>query len=77
LINPTDDKEPIHQVIKRKTNGGANYAFECVGDTGTVTTALLSCCDGWGLTVTLGVQKVELEVKAHYGLLLSGRTLKG
>jgi alcohol dehydrogenase len=32
---------------------------------------------GWGLTVTLGVPKSEPEVKAHYGLLLSGRTLKG
>ncbi|CAO2823306.1 unnamed protein product [Amaranthus hypochondriacus] len=76
-LNPTDHEEPIHQVIKRMTSGGADYAFECVGDTRTVTTALLSCCDGWGLTVTLGVPKVEPEVKAHYGLLLSGRTLKG
>lgn len=33
------------QVIKRITNGGADYSFECIGDTGTVTTALKSCCD--------------------------------
>ncbi|XP_021768885.1 alcohol dehydrogenase-like 6 [Chenopodium quinoa] len=77
VVNPADHEEPINQVIKRMTSGGADYAFECVGDTGTVTTALLSCCDGWGLTVTLGVPKVDPEVKAHYGLLLSGRTLKG
>ncbi|XP_048490418.1 alcohol dehydrogenase-like 6 isoform X6 [Beta vulgaris subsp. vulgaris] len=77
LVNPTDHEEPIHQVIKRMTSGGADYAFECVGDTGTVTNALLSCCDGWGVTVTLGVPKVEPEVRAHYGLFLSGRTLKG
>ncbi|KAM3242451.1 hypothetical protein ACQJBY_054856 [Aegilops geniculata] len=32
---------------------------------------------GWGLTVTLGVPKAKPEVSAHYGLLLSGRTLKG
>jgi hypothetical protein len=32
---------------------------------------------GWGLTVTLGVPKSKPEVSAHYGLLLSGRTLKG
>lgn len=29
------------------------------------------------MTVTLGVPKVEPEVRAHYGLFLSGRTLKG
>jgi alcohol dehydrogenase len=34
-------------------------------------------CQGWGLTVTLGVPKAKPEVSAHYGLLLSGRTLKG
>ncbi|XLT72699.1 hypothetical protein HN873_029125 [Arachis hypogaea] len=31
---------------------------------------------GWGLTVTLGVPKVNPEVSAHYGLFLMGRTLK-
>lgn len=34
-------------------------------------------CQGWGLTVTLGVPKAKPEVSAHYALLLSGRTLKG
>ncbi|XP_043717350.1 alcohol dehydrogenase-like 6 [Telopea speciosissima] len=77
FINPDDCNEPISQVIKRITDGGADYSFECVGDTSMITTALQSCSDGWGLTVTLGVPKVKPEVTAHYGLLLSGRTLKG
>ncbi|CAK7338652.1 unnamed protein product [Dovyalis caffra] len=77
FINPNDCNEPIQQVIKRMTDGGADYSFECIGDTGMITTALQSCCDGWGLTVTLGVPKVKPEVSAHYGLLLFGRTLKG
>lgn len=77
FINPNDCNEPIQQVIKRITDGGADYSFECIGDTGMITTALQSCCDGWGLTVTLGVPKVKPEVSAHYGLFLSGRTLKG
>ncbi|XP_072956231.1 alcohol dehydrogenase-like 6 [Typha angustifolia] len=77
FINPDECSEPIQQIIKRITDGGADYSFECVGDTGVVSTALQSCCDGWGLTVTLGVPKVKPEVGAHYALLLSGRTLKG
>lgn len=33
------------QVIKRMTDGGADFAFECIGDTGMISTALQSCCD--------------------------------
>nr|CAD1844355.1 unnamed protein product [Ananas comosus var. bracteatus] len=77
FINPDECSEPIQQIVKKMTDGGADYSFECVGDTGIVSTALQSCCDGWGLTVTLGVPKVKPEVSAHYALLLSGRTLKG
>ncbi|XP_078166723.1 groES-like zinc-binding dehydrogenase family protein isoform X2 [Carex rostrata] len=77
FINPDTCSQPVQQVIRGLTDGGADYSFECVGDTGVVTTALQSCCDGWGLTVTLGVPKLKPEVTAHYGLLLSGRTLKG
>lgn len=77
FINPNDCNEPIQQVIKRITGGGADYSFECIGDTRMISTALQSCCDGWGLTVTLGVPKVDPVISAHYGLFLSGRTLKG
>lgn len=76
-INPNDCEEPVHQVIKHMTDGGSDYSFECIGDTGMITTALQSCCEGWGLTVTLGVPKVNPEMKAHFSLLLSGRSLKG
>ncbi|EYU22310.1 hypothetical protein ABFS82_09G001400 [Erythranthe guttata] len=76
-LNPNEHDEPIQQVINRITDGGADYAFECVGDTGMVTTALQSCCSGWGLTVSLGVPKNKAEIAVHYGLLLSGRTLTG
>lgn len=33
------------QIVKKMTDGGADYSFECVGDTGIVSTALQSCCD--------------------------------
>lgn len=77
FINPNDCDEPIPQAIKRLTDGGADYAFECIGDTGAVSTALQSCSDAWGVTVSLGVPKANPEVSVHYGLLLSGKTLKG
>lgn len=33
------------QVVKRITDGGADYSFECVGETAVINTALQSCCD--------------------------------
>ncbi|KAK6921331.1 Alcohol dehydrogenase, N-terminal, partial [Dillenia turbinata] len=77
VVNPNDLSEPIQQVIRRITEGGADFCFECVGDTGIITTALQSCCDGWGTTVTLGVPKVKPDITAHYGLFLTGRKLIG
>ncbi|XP_047317593.1 alcohol dehydrogenase-like 6 [Impatiens glandulifera] len=77
FVNPNDYNEPIAQVIKRITDGGADYSFECVGDTGVVTDALQSCSDGWGTTVTLGVPKVKPEITAHFAQFISGKTLKG
>ncbi|KAM7276032.1 hypothetical protein ACFE04_017898 [Oxalis oulophora] len=77
VVNPNDYTEPIQQVIKRLTDGGADYSFECIGDTEMVTTALQSCSDGWGLTVTLGVPKDKPEILTHYELLLTGRKLTG
>ncbi|XP_042038821.1 alcohol dehydrogenase-like 6 [Salvia splendens] len=77
FLNPDDHDQPIQQVISGITDGGADYAFECVGDTGMITAALQSCCAGWGLTVTLGVPKEKPDISAHYGLFLSGRTLTG
>lgn len=77
FINPNDYDEPIQQVVKRITDGGADYSFECVGETAVINTALQSCCDGWGLTVALGVPKSNPEVKAHFSTFLSGKTLKG
>ncbi|TYH60277.1 hypothetical protein ES332_D08G282100v1 [Gossypium tomentosum] len=77
FLNPNEYNEPIQQVIKRISGGGADYSFECIGNTGMVTTALQSCCDGWGLTVTLGVPKTNPEIASHYSAFLSGKTLKG
>ncbi|KAK1381375.1 S-(Hydroxymethyl)glutathione dehydrogenase [Heracleum sosnowskyi] len=65
------------KIVKRITDGGADYSFECVGETAVINTALQSCCGGWGLTVTLGVPKSNPEVKAHFSTFLSGKTLKG
>ncbi|XP_057847928.2 alcohol dehydrogenase-like 6 [Cryptomeria japonica] len=77
FINPNDYKQPIQQVLKEITAGGADYCFECVGNVDVIRIALESCCDGWGMAVVVGVPSGKMELSAHYGPLLSGRTLKG
>ncbi|CAH1431231.1 unnamed protein product [Lactuca virosa] len=77
FINPNDIDETVQQAIKRLTDGGVDYSFECIGDTEMINTALHSFCDEWGVTVTLGVPKTNPNVACHYGLFLTGRTLKG
>ncbi|KAI3941697.1 hypothetical protein MKX01_018287 [Papaver californicum] len=84
FINPADCGEPVQQVIKHITNGGADYSFECIGGTGMILLPYNHLCfilfvvsSGLGCDFTLGVPKVNPETKTHYGLLLSGKTLKG
>jgi len=38
------------QIIRQMTSGGADYAFECVGSTEVVTSAIQSCCEVTSLT---------------------------
>lgn len=35
-LNPLDYDKPIDEVIREKTNGGLDFAFECVGTTKTM-----------------------------------------
>lgn len=76
-VNPTEKGEPVQQVIKDMTNGGVDYSFECVGNATVVQSALLSCHDGWGMTIICGVAGEKTPMSAHPALFLYGRTLTG
>lgn len=77
FINPSDHDKPVHEVIRDMTDGGVDYSFECVGSARVVETALLSCHDGWGMTVVCGVEGESNTVCVHPGVFLYGRTLTG
>lgn len=76
-INPSERDEPVQQVIKDMTAGGVDYSFECVGSAQVVESALLSCHDGWGMTIICGVAGEKTPVSAHPAVFLFGRTLTG
>ncbi|XLR61396.1 hypothetical protein S83_012068, partial [Arachis hypogaea] len=61
VVDPSSYQEPIAQVIKRTTDGGADFSFECVGDTDMITTALHSCCDVILIVAKTLLQCVEVK----------------
>ncbi|CAN6584698.1 unnamed protein product [Malus baccata var. baccata] len=79
FIKPNDSNEPIQQVIKHMTGGGADYSFECVGDTGMVigNYCIAGMLRWMGFDSYTWNAKVKPEITAHYGAFLTGRTLKG
>ncbi|XP_069086292.1 alcohol dehydrogenase 1-like [Pleurodeles waltl] len=76
-ISAKDCTKPIHEVICELTNGGVDYAFECVGSTGVVLSALMSCDPGQGTCVFVGVTDPGSHLSINPWLLITGRTLKG
>ncbi|MBT8063625.1 MAG: S-(hydroxymethyl)glutathione dehydrogenase/class III alcohol dehydrogenase, partial [Gammaproteobacteria bacterium] len=54
-VNPKDYDQPIQDVIVDLTDGGADYSFECVGNTDLMRSALECCHKGWGESVIIGV----------------------
>lgn len=43
FLNPKDFDKPIQQVLVEKTDGGVDFSFECIGNVGTMRSALVSC----------------------------------
>lgn len=76
-IDPNERPDtPIQDVLRERSDGGVDYALECVGSTKVMAQALESTIDAWGVCVIAGwteTEKMSVEVEQ----LLVGRTLKG
>jgi S-(hydroxymethyl)glutathione dehydrogenase/alcohol dehydrogenase len=59
------------------TDGGVDFAFECVGNVEVMDQALLCCHKGWGQCVVIGVAGAGEEIQARPFLLVTGRTWRG
>ncbi|XP_061581088.1 alcohol dehydrogenase class-3-like [Cololabis saira] len=75
-INPRDHKKPIQKVLEEMTEGGVDYAIECVGSPAIMSAALESTADAWGTCVIAGWSETE-TVNVQIIKILMGRTLKG
>jgi Zn-dependent alcohol dehydrogenase len=59
------------------TGGGADYSFECVGNTTLMRQALECCHRGWGVSVIIGVAGAGQEIGTRPFQLVTGRVWKG
>ncbi len=59
------------------TKGGADYSFECVGNTTLMRQALECCHRGWGVSVVIGVAGAGQEIATRPFQLVTGRVWKG
>ncbi|MFL6693573.1 MAG: zinc-binding dehydrogenase, partial [Ramlibacter sp.] len=59
------------------TNGGADYTFDCTGNTEVMRTALEACHRGWGVSVIIGVAGAGQEIATRPFQLVTGRQWKG
>ena len=59
------------------TDGGADYSFDCTGNTEVMRTALECCQRGWGESIIIGVAEAGKEIATRPFQLVTGRVWKG
>ncbi|XP_006910820.1 alcohol dehydrogenase 4 isoform X2 [Pteropus alecto] len=76
-LNPRDLQKPIQEVIIEMTNGGVDFAFDCVGGFEVMVAALECTTVGWGSCTLIGVAMQNKELILSPLELIMGRTING
>ncbi|MCW5611323.1 MAG: S-(hydroxymethyl)glutathione dehydrogenase/class III alcohol dehydrogenase [Rubrivivax sp.] len=67
----------VVEAIVQLTDGGADYSFECIGNTATMRQALECCHKGWGRSIIIGVAEAGAEISTRPFQLVTGRKWEG
>jgi len=77
FVNPSEIDGDLVGHLVELTGGGADYSFECIGNT-TVMRAALECCHkGWGESIIIGVAGAGQEISTRPFQLVTGRVWRG
>ena len=78
FVNPRQlgGKDLVAHIVEL-TDGGADYSFECVGNTKLMRQALECCHRGWGKSVIIGVAGSGQEIATRPFQLVTGRHWMG
>jgi S-(hydroxymethyl)glutathione dehydrogenase/alcohol dehydrogenase len=71
------DRAQIIEEVLRITDGGADYSFDCTGNTEVMRTALECCHRGWGTSIIIGVAEAGKEISTRPFQLVTGRNWRG
>src|SRR5262249_19809433 len=71
------DRAAIIDEVLKITDGGADYSFDCTGNTEVMRTALECCHRGWGVSTIIGVAEAGREIATRPFQLVTGRVWKG
>jgi S-(hydroxymethyl)glutathione dehydrogenase/alcohol dehydrogenase len=71
------DRADLIAKILAVTDGGADYSFDCTGNTEVMRTALECCHRGWGESIIIGVAEAGKEIATRPFQLVTGRVWKG
>ena len=77
FVNPKEIEGDLVAHLVELTGGGADYSFECVGNTTLMRQALECCHRGWGVSVVIGVAGSGQEIATRPFQLVTGRVWKG
>ncbi len=77
FVNPTQVEGDLVAHLVNLTKGGADYSFECIGNTNVMRQALECCHKGWGVSVIIGVAGAGQEIATRPFQLVTGRVWKG
>lgn len=76
FVNPNQVENVVDHIIQL-TDGGADYSFECIGNTKVMRQALECCHKGWGQSIIIGVAEAGAEISTRPFQLVTGREWKG
>lgn len=76
FINPKEVENVVDAIIQL-TDGGADYSFECIGNTQVMRQALECCHKGWGRSIIIGVAEAGAEISTRPFQLVTGRHWEG
>ncbi len=77
FVNPAEVSGDLVGHLVELTGGGADYSFECIGNTQVMRQALECCHKGWGTSVIIGVAAAGQEISTRPFQLVTGRNWRG
>jgi S-(hydroxymethyl)glutathione dehydrogenase/alcohol dehydrogenase len=77
FVNPKKITGDIVPHLVNLTDGGADYTFDCTGNTTVMRQALEACHRGWGTSIIIGVAESGKEIATRPFQLVTGRNWRG